>query len=98
MAETGCAAIIEHFSQLPDPRILMKTRHHLVDIVAMALCVVIPGAGRMGIAHSDTRTGRDPGLRAEWWRTRANLQSAFVTGTSNRKGSGVILPSAGSNR
>jgi hypothetical protein len=29
---------------LPDPRILLKTRHKLVDIVAMALCAVVAGA------------------------------------------------------
>jgi hypothetical protein len=37
MAKTVCTSIIEHFSVLPDPRMLLKTRHKLVDIVAMAL-------------------------------------------------------------
>jgi predicted transposase YbfD/YdcC len=44
MATNVCTTIIEHFSTLPDPRILLKTRHKLVDIVAMALCAVIAGA------------------------------------------------------
>jgi predicted transposase YbfD/YdcC len=44
MAENVCTSIIDHFSALPDPRILLKTRHKLVDIVAMALCAVVAGA------------------------------------------------------
>ena len=44
MAENVCTSIIEHFSELPDPRILLKTQHRLVDIVTMALCAVLAGA------------------------------------------------------
>jgi predicted transposase YbfD/YdcC len=44
MAEILCTSIIENFSDLPDPRILLKTRHKLVDIVTIALCAVIAGA------------------------------------------------------
>jgi hypothetical protein len=44
MAENVCTSIIDHFATLPDPRILLKTRHKLVDIVAMALCAVVAGA------------------------------------------------------
>jgi len=44
MAENVCTTIIDHFSELPDPRILLKTTHKLVDIVAMALCAVVAGA------------------------------------------------------
>lgn len=44
MAENVCTSIIEHFSGLPDPRILLKTQHRLVDIVAMALCAALAGA------------------------------------------------------
>lgn len=44
MPENVCTSILEHFSKLPDPRILLKTRHRLVDIVTMALCAVIAGA------------------------------------------------------
>lgn len=44
MAENVCASLIDHFSVLPDPRILLKTRHKLIDIVAMALCAVLAGA------------------------------------------------------
>ena len=44
MAENVCTSIIEHFCGLPDPRILLKTRHRLVDIVTTALCAVLSGA------------------------------------------------------
>lgn len=44
MTKNVCTSIIEHFSALPDPRTLLKTRHKLVDIVAMALCAVLAGA------------------------------------------------------
>jgi predicted transposase YbfD/YdcC len=44
MTQNVCTSIIENFSALPDPRILLKTRHKLVDIVTMTLCAVIAGA------------------------------------------------------
>jgi predicted transposase YbfD/YdcC len=34
----------DHFSSLPDPRILLKTRHKLVDVIVIALCALIAGA------------------------------------------------------
>lgn len=37
-------SILEHFSSLTDPRIKLKTRHILVEIVAMTLCAIISGA------------------------------------------------------
>jgi predicted transposase YbfD/YdcC len=37
-------SIVEHFSTLTDPRILLKTDHKLIDIVVIALCAVIGGA------------------------------------------------------
>lgn len=37
-------SIQEHFTSIPDPRMLLKTRHNLVSIVVMALCGVIAGA------------------------------------------------------
>jgi len=36
--------IIEHFESIIDPRILLKTRHKLIDIVAITLCGVLSGA------------------------------------------------------
>ncbi len=37
-------SITEHFSTLSDPRIQLKTRHKLIDIIVIALCAVICGA------------------------------------------------------
>jgi len=44
MAENVYSSIIEHFSELPDPRILLKTQHRLVEIVTIALCTALAGA------------------------------------------------------
>jgi hypothetical protein len=33
--------IPEHFSTLPDPRVQLKTRHKLTDIVVITICGVI---------------------------------------------------------
>ena len=38
------SSIVEHFSLLTDPRILLKTGHNLVDIVVITVCAVIAGA------------------------------------------------------
>lgn len=35
---------INHFSNLPDPRVERTKRHDLIDIIAMAICAVISGA------------------------------------------------------
>lgn len=44
MEEAAGRSIIDHFSLLSDPRILLKTRHKLVDIVAITICAVMAGA------------------------------------------------------
>lgn len=44
MDETVGNSIIEHFSSLSDPRILLKTRHKLIDIIVITICAVIAGA------------------------------------------------------
>jgi hypothetical protein len=36
--------IIEHFFSLTDPRILLKTRHKLIDVIVITLCAVLAGA------------------------------------------------------
>jgi predicted transposase YbfD/YdcC len=35
---------LEHFAPLPDPRVERTKRHHLIDILAIALCAVLCGA------------------------------------------------------
>lgn len=44
MEECSAVSIKEHFSPLSDPRVLLKTRHKLVDVVVLTLCAVIAGA------------------------------------------------------
>jgi predicted transposase YbfD/YdcC len=37
-------SVKDHFSSLSDPRILLKTRHKLIDVIVITLCAVIAGA------------------------------------------------------
>jgi hypothetical protein len=39
-------SLLEHLSQVPDPRLLRTQRHDFLDILALALCTVIAGADR----------------------------------------------------
>jgi hypothetical protein len=38
------ASIVKHFSTLKDPRIERHKKHHLVDIIVLAICAVLSGA------------------------------------------------------
>lgn len=42
--ELGLIGIVKHFHDLADPRILLKSRHHLLDVIVIAICGVICGA------------------------------------------------------
>jgi predicted transposase YbfD/YdcC len=44
MDKSAGSSIIDHFSLLRDPRILLKTRHKLIDIIVITICAVIAGA------------------------------------------------------
>jgi predicted transposase YbfD/YdcC len=44
MRRSTGASIVERFSTLKDPRIQLKTRHRLIDIIVITLCAVICGA------------------------------------------------------
>jgi predicted transposase YbfD/YdcC len=44
MEKSVGTSIIEYFSLLQDPRILLKTSHKLIDIVVITICAVIAGA------------------------------------------------------
>ena len=37
----GNAGLLNHFANLPDPRIERTKRHKLIDIVAIAICGVV---------------------------------------------------------
>ena len=38
-------SILEHFAPLSDPRIARGKAHQLLDIVGLAICAVVSGAG-----------------------------------------------------
>jgi predicted transposase YbfD/YdcC len=44
MQEPVAATITEHFAALKDPRIQLKIRHKLIDIIIITICAVICGA------------------------------------------------------
>jgi hypothetical protein len=44
MEEHVSARITEHFRELNDPRIQLKTQHRLIDIIVITICAVICGA------------------------------------------------------
>jgi predicted transposase YbfD/YdcC len=44
MDESGIAALVERFADLPDARVEGRTDHDLLDIVVLALCAVMSGA------------------------------------------------------
>lgn len=44
MEKTGVAKLIESFSDMPDPRVVGRTDHHLLDILVLTVCAVVCGA------------------------------------------------------
>jgi hypothetical protein len=44
MGMSGNARLIDHFGLVEAPRIDRSKRHHLLDIIVIAICVVICGA------------------------------------------------------
>jgi DDE_Tnp_1-associated len=38
-------SIAEHFGQISEPRIERRKRHELIDIITIAICAVVCGAG-----------------------------------------------------
>ncbi len=63
MEYEGNHSITEHFSILNDPRIQLKTRHKLIDIIVITLCSVICGADEW---IEIVRFGR---AKEQWFRT-----------------------------
>lgn len=59
--------IIEHFSSLTDPRILLKTRHKLIDIIVITLCAVLAGADEW------TEIAEFGRIKEKWFRTFLEL-------------------------
>ena len=44
MSDLPTAHLIDHFSQVPDPRLDRKKRHYLIDILVISICAGICGA------------------------------------------------------
>jgi hypothetical protein len=44
MSEKAKLGLLEHFAQVPDPRMMRTRRHGLLDMLAMSVCAVIGGA------------------------------------------------------
>lgn len=59
--------IIEHFSSLTDPRIFLKTRHKLIDIIVITLCAVLAGADEW------TEIAEFGRIKEQWFRTFLEL-------------------------
>ncbi|MDR3221917.1 MAG: transposase family protein, partial [Candidatus Accumulibacter sp.] len=44
MKAIGIAELIERFAEAPDPRVVGRTDHDLLDILVLSLCAVMSGA------------------------------------------------------
>jgi predicted transposase YbfD/YdcC len=44
MKKSGLAKLVESFSDMPDPRVVGRTDHHLLDILVLTVCAVVCGA------------------------------------------------------
>lgn len=44
MEKSGLMKLIESFSDMPDPRVVGRTDHHLLDILVLTVCAVVCGA------------------------------------------------------
>ena len=60
-------SIIDHFSSLTDPRILLKTKHKLIDVIVITLCAVLAGADEW------TEIADFGRIREQWFRSFLEL-------------------------
>jgi predicted transposase YbfD/YdcC len=44
MSKSGLVKLIESFSDMPDPRVVGRTDHHLLDVLVLTVCAVLCGA------------------------------------------------------
>ncbi len=65
---TAALTLVEHFADLPDPRVLGHAqRHELIDILAIALCAILCGA------ETFTDMARFGKAKGDWLRERLGL-------------------------
>jgi len=93
MAKEVRGSVVEHFSLLTDPRIVAKTDHKLIDIVAIAVCAALAGADDwVEIANFGE-------AKKNWFRTFLELPNGIPSHDtldecshgSNRRNSGSAL-------
>ena len=65
------APVMDHFRGLEDPRIERSKRHRLLDIVAIAICAVICGAGSWVCAEMSGKS------KGEWLRSFLDLPGSI---------------------
>jgi hypothetical protein len=53
MADHVNASIVEHFQTLKDPRMERTKKHHLLDILVIALCTLLTQGDRILIPSID---------------------------------------------
>ncbi len=44
MTKPALERLIDSFSSLPNPRVIGRTRHNLIDIMVLTVCAVLCGA------------------------------------------------------
>ncbi len=64
-------SIIDHFSSLTDPRILLKIKHKLIDVIVITLCAVLAGADEW------TEIADFGRIREQWFRSFLELPAGI---------------------
>ena len=60
--ENEVSSLVSHFSQIPDPRVALRTQHLLIDILVMTICAVLCGA-KTCTDFEDYSLGKEKWLR-----------------------------------
>jgi predicted transposase YbfD/YdcC len=71
MENPAGVSIIDHFSSIKDPRILLKTRHRLTDILVIAVFAIIAGADEW------TEIAAYGKAKEDWFRTFLELPNGI---------------------
>ncbi|MDQ2731222.1 MAG: ISAs1 family transposase [Armatimonadota bacterium] len=81
-------SLIEHFIQMPDPRMERTREHKLIDIIVIAICAMLCGADSF-VAIADF--GED---KEEWLRQRLELPNGIPSHDTFRRVFGLLNPEA----
>jgi hypothetical protein len=88
MKELGIAGLIEWFAEVPDPRVVGRTDHDLLDILVLSLCAVMSGAAGWDDIED---WGRE---REAWLRRYLRLRNGIPGHDTIRRVFEVISPQA----